>query len=105
MFYRVRHDKSGWEPRRLFNIVEFMMHDKVRRAREGQEGCWGTGVSWCHAHRLVTRAYRHATLPPPSPTIIHYIVRQDCSGTIDIDECMEILFRRFGKDMLESKVR
>ena len=29
---------------------------------------------------------------------------KDCSGTIDIDECMEILFRRFGKDMLESKV-
>lgn len=56
MFYRVRNDKSGWEPRRLFNMVEFMMHDK------------------------------------------------DCSGTIDMDECMEILFRRFGKDMLESKV-
>ena len=29
---------------------------------------------------------------------------KDCSGTIDIDECMEILFRRFGKDSLESKV-
>ena len=56
MFYRVRHDKSGWEPRRLFNVVEFMMHDK------------------------------------------------DCSGTIDMDECMEILFRRFGKELLESKV-
>ena len=48
MFYRVRHDKSGWEPRRLFTVVEFMMHDK------------------------------------------------DLSGTIDMDECMEILFRRFG---------
>jgi len=56
MFYRVRNDKSGWEPRRLFNVVEFMMHDK------------------------------------------------DCSGTIDVDECMEILFRRFGKDALEQKV-
>ena len=55
MFYRVRHDKSGWEPRRLFNVVEFMMHDK------------------------------------------------DCSGTIDMDECMEILFRRFGKDQLEQR--
>ncbi len=57
MFYRVRQDTSGWEPRRLFNVVEFMMHDK------------------------------------------------DCSGTIDMDECMEILFRRFGKDLLESKVK
>ena len=56
MFYRVRHDKSGWEPRRLFNIVEFMMHDK------------------------------------------------DQSGTIDMDECMEILFRRFGKEQLEARV-
>ena len=38
MFYRVRHDKSGWEPRRLFNLVEFMMHDKVRvfLARRGR---------------------------------------------------------------------
>jgi len=56
MFYRVRHDKTGWEPRRLFNLVEFMMHDK------------------------------------------------DQGGTIDMDECMEILFRRFGKDQLESRV-
>ena len=55
-FYRVRHDKTGWEPRRLFNVVEFMMHDK------------------------------------------------DCSGTIDMDECMEILFRRFGKEQLEARV-
>ena len=23
-FYRVKHDKSGWEPRSLFNVVEFM---------------------------------------------------------------------------------
>ena len=53
---RLRHDKSGWEPRRLFNVVEFMMHDK------------------------------------------------DMSGTIDMDECMEILFRRFGKEQLEAKV-
>ena len=55
MFYRVRHDKTGWEPRRLFNLVEFMMHDK------------------------------------------------DQSGSIDMDECMEILFRRFGKDQLEVR--
>jgi len=56
MFHRVRHDKSGWEPRRLFNVVEFMMHDK------------------------------------------------DGSGSIDMDECMEVLFRRFGRDSLEKKV-
>ena len=41
---------------KLFNVVEFMMHDK------------------------------------------------DCSGTIDMEECMEILFRRFGKEQLEAKV-
>jgi calmodulin len=29
MFYRVRKDKSGWEPRRLFAVVEFMMHDSM----------------------------------------------------------------------------
>ena len=58
MFYRVRVDNSSpWEPRKLYNVVEFMMHDK------------------------------------------------DSSGTIDMDECMEILFRRFGKDLLESKVK
>ena len=28
---------------------------------------------------------------------------KDSSGTIDMDECMEILFRRFGKDQLEEK--
>ena len=48
--------QTGLEPRKLFNVVEFMMHDK------------------------------------------------DCSGTIDMDECMEILFRRFGKEQLEARV-
>ena len=56
MFERCRTDKTGLEPRKLFNVVEFMMHDK------------------------------------------------DASGTIDMDECMEILFRRFGRDLLEEKV-
>ena len=28
---------------------------------------------------------------------------KDSSGTIDMDECMEILFRRFGKEQLEEK--
>ena len=55
MFERCRGDKTGLEPRKLFNVVEFMMHDK------------------------------------------------DASGTIDMDECMEILFRRFGKDQLEER--
>mgnify|MGYP002051755806 CR=1 FL=1 len=50
MFFRVRHDQKGLEPRKLFNLAEFMMVDK------------------------------------------------DCSGSIDIDECMEILYRRFGND-------
>ena len=56
MFERCRHDKTGLEPRKFFNVVEFMMHDK------------------------------------------------DQSGSIDMDECMEILFRRFGKDELEARV-
>jgi len=56
MFFRVRQDKIGWEPRRLFNCVEFMMYDK------------------------------------------------DQSGAIDMDECMQILFRRFGKTNLEARV-
>ena len=47
--------QTGLEPRKLFNVVEFMMHDK------------------------------------------------DSSGTIDMDECMEILFRRFGKEQLEER--
>jgi len=53
MFFCVRNDKTGWEPRRLFNLVEFMMYDK------------------------------------------------DQGGSIDMDECMEIFFRRFGKLNLE----
>ena len=27
-FYRVRDDQTGCEPRKLFNLVEFIMHDK-----------------------------------------------------------------------------
>merc|ERR1719502_1315378 len=28
MFYRIRDDQTGCEPRKLFNVVEFLMHDK-----------------------------------------------------------------------------
>lgn len=28
MFYRVRDDQTGYEPRKLFNVIEFIMHDK-----------------------------------------------------------------------------
>jgi len=28
MFYRIRDDQTGFEPRKLFNVVEFIMHDK-----------------------------------------------------------------------------
>lgn len=56
LFWRKRTDKSGWEPRRLFNVLEFMMYDK------------------------------------------------DSSGSIDLDECMEILYQRFGKEDLERRV-
>lgn len=68
MFMRAREDKKevevegggtavkqGWEPRRLYNIVEFMMVDK------------------------------------------------DGSGSIDVDECMEILYRRYGGNNLEKR--
>merc|ERR1712087_49114 len=56
-YYRVKDDREGWEPRRFFNVVEFMMHDK------------------------------------------------DNSGTIDTDECLEIMFRRFGKEGIEHKMK
>jgi hypothetical protein len=100
MFYRVRHDKTGWEPRRLFNVVEFMMHDKVhgRHAlcRVSQEPSAPLPLSPCtRASAQAPPADRSASLHPRS---------QDQSGNIDMDECMEILFRRFGKDGLEARV-
>lgn len=49
MFYRVRDDETGYEPRKLFNVVEFLMHDK------------------------------------------------NLNGSIDLDECMSLLYNRFGK--------
>jgi calmodulin len=57
MWTRLRNDKTGWEPRRFFNIIEFMMHDK------------------------------------------------DGGGSIDVEETMEILFQRFGKDKLDAAVK
>ena len=57
MWYRLRNDTTGWEPRRFFNVVEFMMHDK------------------------------------------------DGGGTIDMEETMEILFQRFGKNQLNEMVQ
>uniref|UniRef100_A0A7S3RNL6 EF-hand domain-containing protein n=1 Tax=Emiliania huxleyi TaxID=2903 RepID=A0A7S3RNL6_EMIHU len=57
MYQRVRADKSGWEPRKLFTMIEFMMHDK------------------------------------------------DGSGTIDADECTQILYRRYSPAEVDAKVK
>uniref|UniRef100_A0A7S3W2B6 EF-hand domain-containing protein n=1 Tax=Emiliania huxleyi TaxID=2903 RepID=A0A7S3W2B6_EMIHU len=56
-YQRVRADKSGWEPRKLFTMIEFMMHDK------------------------------------------------DGSGTIDADECTQILYRRYSPAEVDAKVK
>mmetsp|Transcript_34788 Transcript_34788/g.78583 ORF Transcript_34788/g.78583 Transcript_34788/m.78583 type:complete len:171 (+) Transcript_34788:302-814(+) len=54
LYGRARCDKKSKEPRRLFNLIDFMMCDK------------------------------------------------DAGGTIDEDECLEILYRRYGKRAMEK---
>ena len=50
MFYRVRKDKSGWEPRRLFAVVEFMMHNSCGQsdalAVPQLGSCASSGRAW-----------------------------------------------------------
>ena len=53
-FYRVRDDQTGCEPRKFFNMIEFVMYDK------------------------------------------------NMSGSIDLDECMSLLYGRYGKAMVEE---
>jgi len=52
MFYRVRDDQTGCEPRKLFNLVDFLMLDKNH------------------------------------------------SGAVDQDECMTVLWARYGKELV-----
>ena len=54
MYHRCRNDKSGYEPRRLFNVVEFLMNDK------------------------------------------------DESGKVSVEEAMQILFLRYGRQKLDN---
>ena len=54
MFYRVRDDESGCEPRKLFNVIDFLMLDKNH------------------------------------------------SGSVDMDECVTLLYARYGKDQVET---
>ena len=54
MFYRIRDDQTGYEPRKLFNVVEFLMHDK------------------------------------------------NFNGSIDLDECISILYQRYGKSAVDN---
>jgi len=54
MFYRVRDDATGCEPRKLFNLVDFLMLDKNH------------------------------------------------SGAVDMDECITLLWQRYGKDLVEE---
>mmetsp|Transcript_1464 Transcript_1464/g.4989 ORF Transcript_1464/g.4989 Transcript_1464/m.4989 type:complete len:184 (-) Transcript_1464:201-752(-) len=56
MYHRCRNDKSGYEPRRLFNVVEFLMNDK------------------------------------------------DDSGSVCVEEAMQILYLRFGKGTLDQQL-
>ena len=56
MFYRTRDDQSNCEPRRLFNLVDFLMLDKNH------------------------------------------------SGSVDLDECITLLYMRFGKHLVEENL-
>ncbi|XRA98890.1 calmodulin [Pycnococcus provasolii] len=57
MYQRCRNDKTGFEPRRLFNVVEFLINDK------------------------------------------------DNSGTVSLEEAMQILYLRFGREKLDSQLQ
>ena len=41
LFYRIRDDQSGFEPRKLFNMIEFIMHDKNFNGFIGLDECTG----------------------------------------------------------------
>eukprot|EP00959_Pyramimonas_sp_CCMP1952_P269072 5625551-Pyramimonas_sp.AAC.1 len=56
MYHRCRADLTGYEPRRLFNVVEFIMNDK------------------------------------------------DDSGTVSVEEAMQILYLRYGKQLLDTQL-
>jgi len=56
-YYRVRSDDTGCEPRKLFNLVDFLMLDKNH------------------------------------------------SGSVDMDECVTLLYTRYGKDQVETNLR
>ena len=53
MFSRAKEDKSGYEPRKLYNVVEFLMNDK------------------------------------------------DDSGSVSLEEAMQPLFLRYGREMID----
>ena len=57
MFYRTRDDTTGCEPRKLFNVVDFLMLDKNH------------------------------------------------SGSVDMDECITLLWQRYGKDLVEENLK
>mmetsp|Transcript_39922 Transcript_39922/g.55499 ORF Transcript_39922/g.55499 Transcript_39922/m.55499 type:complete len:185 (+) Transcript_39922:254-808(+) len=56
MYRRCRNDTTGYEPRRLFNVVEFIMNDK------------------------------------------------DDSGSVSVEEAMQILYLRYGKSLLDTQL-
>lgn len=56
LFFRVRDDQTGYEPRKFFNVVEFLMFDKNN------------------------------------------------VGSIDLDECMSLLYQRFSKAEVDGVV-
>ena len=56
MFTRCRNDKTGYEPRRLYNVAEFLMNDK------------------------------------------------DGNGNVSVEEVMQILFLRYGRQLLDSQL-
>ena len=56
MFHRIRDDETGCEPRKMFNVVEFLMLDKNH------------------------------------------------SGSVDMDECLTLLWARYGKQKVEEKM-
>jgi len=78
--------------------------DKVRPLRIARARCCWTPRQ-CVQRKPLVRAMPQTGLEPGKLfSVVEFMMHdKDASGKVSFDECMEIMYRRFGKEMLEER--
>mmetsp|Transcript_21011 Transcript_21011/g.57891 ORF Transcript_21011/g.57891 Transcript_21011/m.57891 type:complete len:220 (-) Transcript_21011:97-756(-) len=85
LYVRAKNDQCSKEPRRLFNLIDFMVGS----------------LETPRSHQLPPPLL-DGDATPPSSSLLLQMCDKDAGGSIDEDEILDILYRRYGRDVMDK---